>query len=672
MAVSLALSAMPAAAGFPAQFELTSLDGTNGFVLKGVDPGDRSGNAVSTAGDINGDRIDDFLIAAYFAHPNGVSYAGETYVVFGGAGLGASGNLALSGLDGTDGFVMNGFDAYALSARSISGAGDVNGDGFDDVVIGANFASPDGRVSAGKSHVVFGGAGVGGGGSLELSSLDGANGFVLNGIDDDDWSGRAVSGAGDVNADGVDDLIIAAPFAGDGQSYAGETYVIFGHTELGETGALELAALDGSNGFVLSGSDAAFSGRAVSGAGDVNGDSVADLIIGDYRESPDGALQAGQSYVVFGRARLGAAGTMDLSALDGTNGFALRGIDAYDRSGHSVSAAGDINGDGVADLIIGAPASRRDRSAPGESYLVFGDPGLGAGGSLELSALDGSNGFVLEGFDSDDRFGYSVAGAGDVDGDGIGDLIIGAFGADPGGRSDAGESYVVFGGAALGAHGSFQLAALDGTNGFVMNGIDAGDSAGYSASGAGDVNGDGLADLIVGARFADPDGKNAAGESYIVFGRPRAGAGVLCDGRDATIVGTERRDFIAGTSGSDVIHGLGGNDTIQGNGGNDIICGGNGHDVIHGNAGHDRMFGDAGHDRLMGGAGRDFVRGGPGNDVLNGGRALDWLFGDEGKDQLFGGEAIDHLRGGSAFDRCNGGPSTHDTAMGCEQSTNIP
>ena len=116
--------------------------------------------------------------------------------------------LELSDLDGSDGFVLNGTaDAGDYSGRSVSGAGDLNGDGVDDLIIGAFMADPNGS-SSGESYVVFGGGGVGTGGVLELSSLDGSDGFALNGIDVFDRSGQSVSGAGDLNGDGVDDLCL--------------------------------------------------------------------------------------------------------------------------------------------------------------------------------------------------------------------------------------------------------------------------------------------------------------------------------------------------------------------------------------------------------------------------------------------------------------------------------
>ena len=146
------------------------------------------------------------------------------------------------------------------------------------------------------------------------------------------------------------------------------------------------------------------------------------------------------------RRLLAATHPFDLSTLDGTNGFRLDGIDAGDNSGYSVSSAGDVNGDGFDDLIIGAPyADRGSYPWCGETYVVFGHSG-GFSASLDLASLDGTNGFRLDGIDTSDKSGSSVSSAGDVNGDGFNDLIIGAYYADRGGRRGAGETYVVFGG----------------------------------------------------------------------------------------------------------------------------------------------------------------------------------------------------------------------------------
>ena len=142
--------------------------------------------------------------------------------------------------------------------------------------------------------------------------------------------------------------------------------------------------------------------------------------------------------------------------------------------------------------------------------------------AFSLADLNGANGFRLDGIDVDDFSGGSVSGAGDVNGDGFDDLLIGASRADPGGDSAAGESYVVFGHTGAFPAAGLDLATLDGINGFRIDGIDAGDSSGYSVSAAGDINGDGFDDLLIGGARADPGGDSLAGESYVVFGHAGA------------------------------------------------------------------------------------------------------------------------------------------------------
>ena len=562
--------------------DLTLLDGTNGFTLNGIDRRDASGYSVSSAGDVNGDGYDDLIIGAYGADPNGVD-SGETYVVYGrtsapgtdggASASGTNGVLALSALDGTNGFTLTGIDPGDASGFSVSSAGDVNGDGYDDLIIGAYGADPDGEGSdeTGETYVVYGGASAPGtDGVLALSALDGTNGFTLTGIDPADASGVSVSSAGDVNGDGYDDLIIGARRADPNGERSGETYVVYGGASApGTDGVLDLSALDGTNGFTLNGIDSGdVSGYSVSSAGDVNGDGYDDLIIGARGADPNGA-RSGETYVVYGGASApGADGALDLSALNGANGFTLTGIDPDDRSGRSVSSAGDVNGDGYDDLIIGAHRADPNGASSGETYVVYGGASApGTDGVLALSALDGTNGFTLTGIDPDDESGRSVSSAGDVNGDGYDDLIIGARFADPDGESDAGESYVVFGGASTpGTDGVLALSALDGTNGLTLTGVDPGDRSGVSVSSAGDVNGDGYDDLIIGVPGAEPNGTRS-GETYVVYGGSTGTESIV----PVTVQGTASVDNFTGNAGADTFTGIATDDVVRGGAGDDSI-----------------------------------------------------------------------------------------------------
>ncbi|MEL6267570.1 MAG: hypothetical protein AAFR52_18330, partial [Pseudomonadota bacterium] len=372
--------------------------------------------------------------------------------------------------------------------------------------------------------------------------------------------------------------------------------------------------------------------------------------------------------MVFGRGT-GFSSSLALSGLNGSNGFRLDGIDVADESGWAVSGAGDINDDGFDDLVIGAYLADPAGNVSGETYVVFGSSSVSS--SFDLNSLDGSNGFVLNGGSTGDRSGFSVSRAGDVNGDGIADLIVGAINADPDGRNNAGESYVVYGRAG-GFSAEINLSALDGTDGFAIRGIDDNDESGYSVSAAGDVNGDGVDDLIVGARGADPNARSNAGEAYVIFGD------------DGTEFGTEGPDLLEGGTGPDELFGLGGRDTLRGFGGDDTLNGGAGPDILNGFSGSDTasyagvlpgvnvalwngraqggeaqgdtlfsienligtqsddtLEGDAGANRLLGRFGNDVIIGGRGNDVLGGDGSDDLLEGGEGADELFGGNGSD-------------------------------
>ncbi|MEO1523768.1 MAG: integrin alpha, partial [Cyanobacteria bacterium J06633_2] len=168
---------------FPAQFDLSDLNGTNGFAINGINVDEESGFSVSNAGDVNGDNIDDVIIGAPDAN------AGKSYVVFG-SSLGFNSTFELSSLNGSNGFIINGINPDEESGFSVSGGGDINGDGVKDLIIGAPESDANGTLT-GESYVVFGSSSFSQ--SLDLSTLNGSNGFVINGIDDGDRSGRSVS-----------------------------------------------------------------------------------------------------------------------------------------------------------------------------------------------------------------------------------------------------------------------------------------------------------------------------------------------------------------------------------------------------------------------------------------------------------------------------------------------
>ena len=603
--------------------------------------------------------------------------------------------IDLSTLSPTQGFVIQGDAAGDEAGRSVSNAGDTNGDGFGDVIVGA-FYGDDGSSDAGEAYVVFGGADgfgtkIGGRQVVDLTTLSAAQGFVIQGDSAFDWAGWSVSAAGDANGDGFADVIVGAP-QGDGH-WAGEAYLVFGGawgfgTAVDGRQVVDLTTLSSAQGFVIQG-DANYdqAGYSVSAAGDVNGDGFDDLIVGAWG-GDDGGYNSGDAYVLFGRA--GGFGTavdgrqvVDLTTLSGAQGFIIQGDWAFDGAGSSVSAAGDVNGDGFADVVVGAPDGDDGGSSAGEAYVLFGgagDFGTAVDGRqvVDLTTLSPARGFIIQGDVELNRTGWSVSDAGDVNGDGFGDVIVGAPLGDDGGRW-AGEAYVVFGGnSGFGtpdANGRqvVDLTMLTAARGFIIQGDASFDGAGESVSAAGDVNGDGFDDLIVGARNGD-DGGYDAGEAYVVFGGnfTHAVANVGTDGDDVIdsgpagqiIFGAQGEDTLNGNRGDDSLNGGSGDDSLNGGADGDTIAGGSGDDSAVGGRGDDRALGGdgdetlsgrAGNDRLAGEANADSLAGNAGNDRLDGGQGTDVLAGGDGADTLLGGGRGDVLIGGAGADVLTGG-----------------
>lgn len=299
---------------------------------------------------------------------------------------------------------------------------------------------------SGQAYVVYGHPGIGSTGVFDLSTLDGTNGFTMTGPCGHEMLGSAAAGLGDWNGDGYADFVVGSPQSQSGGFDAGTAYVVFGGTSIGPYGDLDLLALNGSNGFAIHGDDTfRWLGAALSGGGDVDGDGRPDLLIGAPEAQVSGQLETGAAFTVFGRSHETSA-HVQAASLDGARGFRFTGSQAGDRLGYSVALGGDLNGDGFGDIAIGATGHDQPASDAGGVFVVFGRAGLGSSGTIDVSALQGTDGFVIQGELLNDSLGGSCAWLPDLDADGLNDLVVGAPSADfPGQGQREGKAYVLFG-----------------------------------------------------------------------------------------------------------------------------------------------------------------------------------------------------------------------------------
>lgn len=403
----------------------------------------------------------------------------------------------VSNLNGTNGFNMV-FEGTA-EINSIADAGDINGDGINDLIVTDPSEIPSGSgTNTGRVYIVFG-SDNGYPSLLNLSELDGSNGFYINGSTEPILLGIDVDGLGDINGDGFDDFIISSSFINNQNNNPNDdfgAYVIFGKSSF--PNILDPALLDGSDGFKIFTSPFPGASPNVNMAGDINGDGLNDILLGDQPTLAFPGTNLPKAYVIFGKTSFPSS--IDALNLNGSDGFIFEGD--IDFTGSEIAGGGDINNDGFDDVIIGSLET---------NYVIYGK-NSSFNPLMTPTDINGNNGFVL---DPPQATNFSsVSFLNDINGDGINDIALGISLADPNGLNDAGQAVVVFG-QSNGFSSPFDFTTLDGSNGFIINGINADDKFGSDVANVDDFNGDGLSDLLV---FADISSSLIPERSFLIYG----------------------------------------------------------------------------------------------------------------------------------------------------------
>jgi Ca2+-binding RTX toxin-like protein len=711
--VALGASAVPASAALPQVGGAVDLANWRpNSVADGASSSDQTGSVLARAGDVNGDGLGDFVVAAQNADPYGRRDAGTAFVVFGRAD---NASIDLARIASGGGFRIDGAVNSDRLGSSVARAGDMNGDGLADLIVGAREADNRGRSASGSAYVVFGKPTSN---PVDVANL-GSQGFRIDGPAAGDRAASSVSGAGDVNGDGRPDVMLGAPLADrNGRTNSGAVFVIFGK---GDVNGVDIAALGGA-GYEISGAAPGDQLSTVASVRDIDADGRTDVFVGARFADAAGRLDAGAAYVVPGQ---GGTTRADLS-VPAASSYKVHGGAAADGAGAVLAQGGDVNGDGSGDLLLGAPgADNNGRSGSGSAYVLLDPAG---GGTNDLRSATST--WRIDGAAPGDAAGSAIDATADVDSDGRTDMAVGSPFADRPGGADAGSVRVLFGG---GWSGSVDLAST-GARGYRVTGGRTSDWAGSSVAFTNDFNGDGRSELVVGAPQRDHNGRGNSGSAYLLFGwgqsdldypsniattvgqpiaplgpeaivrtgpvsfsiAPALPAGLTLDARTGVISGaptdileqpatfTLTMTDLAGSVAVPVTlrvapapgrcanrrSGSGQADTLVGTSGGDVIEAGAGNDNVQGVAGDDCILGDVGVDTLAGGDGADELRGGTEHDVMDGGPGDDQVHGDAGQDTLSGADGADALVGGTGFDDLDGGAG-NDKLLGQADSDSL-
>ncbi|MGD8777844.1 MAG: T9SS type A sorting domain-containing protein [Ignavibacteria bacterium] len=427
-----------------------AMDGTPDVIITREDTGEHFGWSVSSAGDVNNDNIDDVIVGAQYYS----SSTGRVYIFYGSSTL--SYNIDAADAD----VIITGENEYDYFGSSIASIGDVNNDNIDDIIVGANYYSNgDGP---GCTYIFYGG-------SLNSTIAASSANVIITGETDGDCFGYSVSCAGDVNGDNKNDFIIGTPVYSSGTGCA---YIFYG-------GNLDSTIAASSANVIITGeNEGNYFGLAVSYAGDVNDDDIDDIIIGTREYSH----ATGRAYVFYG-------GNLDPTISASSADVIITGENEYYEFAYSVSYAGDVNGDDIDDIIVG---ERYYNYSDGRACIYYG-------GSLDSTITASSADVIINSGEDEIYFGCSVSYAGDINGDDIDDVIVGARG----NFGHCGQAYIYYGSSSMDNTPDISLAGKGGDNSF-----------GYSVAYAGDVNGDNIDDIIVGA----PGYSNNTGRAYIFYG----------------------------------------------------------------------------------------------------------------------------------------------------------